>query len=180
MGLDVVGVSVDAVFRVRHHDLRLLLAQDRRQLGGCLRERCLVKRGGIFVVGGPDHARVAIAKELTAVDAEDPGGILELFRAHLRQVRARGFLVHIVDLAHLAASRRDEHDAMTVFVRLHHRAACRDRFVIRMRMNEEQSADRKSTRLNSSHANISYAVFCLKKKKKKNKKKNTTQKLTSD
>src|SRR3712207_7168972 len=27
------------------------------------------------------------------------------------------------------------------------------------------SVDRKSTRLNSSHANISYAVFCLKKKK---------------
>src|SRR3712207_8552121 len=27
-----------------------------------------------------------------------------------------------------------------------------------------QRADRKSTRLNSSHANISYAVFCLKKK----------------
>src|SRR3712207_1745028 len=29
-----------------------------------------------------------------------------------------------------------------------------------------RSLDRKSTRLNSSHANISYAVFCLKKKKK--------------
>src|SRR3712207_8110911 len=29
------------------------------------------------------------------------------------------------------------------------------------------TADRKSTRLNSSHANISYAVFCLKKKKNK-------------
>src|SRR5258707_7028569 len=29
-----------------------------------------------------------------------------------------------------------------------------------------RSGDRKSTRLNSSHANISYAVFCLKKKKK--------------
>src|SRR3712207_6977750 len=28
-----------------------------------------------------------------------------------------------------------------------------------------ERADRKSTRLNSSHANISYAVFCLKKKK---------------
>src|SRR3712207_7235029 len=28
-----------------------------------------------------------------------------------------------------------------------------------------ENADRKSTRLNSSHANISYAVFCLKKKK---------------
>src|SRR3712207_7140922 len=29
------------------------------------------------------------------------------------------------------------------------------------------TADRKSTRLNSSHANISYAVFCLKKKNKR-------------
>src|SRR5438270_9692476 len=34
------------------------------------------------------------------------------------------------------------------------------------------SIDRKSTRLNSSHSQISYAVFCLKKKKKKKKKKN--------
>src|SRR5947209_9566960 len=31
----------------------------------------------------------------------------------------------------------------------------------------ESHGDRKSTRLNSSHANISYAVFCLKKKIKK-------------
>src|SRR3712207_6887661 len=29
---------------------------------------------------------------------------------------------------------------------------------------EQRAGDRKSTRLNSSHANISYAVFCLKKK----------------
>ena len=36
--------------------------------------------------------------------------------------------------------------------------------------------DRKSTRLNSSHALISYAVFCLKKKKKNKKKKNKIQK----
>src|SRR5438034_7398929 len=34
--------------------------------------------------------------------------------------------------------------------------------------------DRKSTRLNSSHTVISYAVFCLKKKKKKNNKDHTT------
>src|SRR5438034_3809102 len=34
------------------------------------------------------------------------------------------------------------------------------------------TADRKSTRLNSSHTVISYAVFCLKKKKKKNKRNN--------
>src|SRR3712207_8501285 len=30
---------------------------------------------------------------------------------------------------------------------------------------QAEAVDRKSTRLNSSHANISYAVFCLKKKK---------------
>src|SRR5204863_9691875 len=37
----------------------------------------------------------------------------------------------------------------------------------------QDAADRKSTRLNSSHVEISYAVFCLKKKKKKrNTKKN--------
>src|SRR5260221_10800967 len=34
--------------------------------------------------------------------------------------------------------------------------------------------DRKSTRLNSSHTVISYAVFCLKKKKKKQEKDNST------
>src|SRR5258707_12071460 len=34
-------------------------------------------------------------------------------------------------------------------------------------LSPSSMVDRKSTRLNSSHANISYAVFCLKKKKKK-------------
>src|SRR3712207_8604042 len=34
-------------------------------------------------------------------------------------------------------------------------------------------ADRKSTRLKSSHANISYAVFCLKKKKRTHKNRST-------
>src|SRR6266542_4030067 len=48
------------------------------------------------------------------------------------------------------------------------------------------SQDRKSTRLNSSHGSISYAVFCLKKKKKKHfifllkkKKKNNTYQLSN-
>src|SRR5438445_12107544 len=36
------------------------------------------------------------------------------------------------------------------------------------RDDQDVTGDRKSTRLNSSHANISYAVFCLKKKKKEN------------
>src|SRR5688572_32535016 len=40
--------------------------------------------------------------------------------------------------------------------------------------------DRKSTRLNSSHSQISYAVFCLKKKKKKNIKKITYKKTKNN
>src|SRR5438477_5304120 len=40
-----------------------------------------------------------------------------------------------------------------------HRASCSSRWI--------GARDRKSTRLNSSHMSISYAVFCLKKKKKK-------------
>src|SRR5215203_7228300 len=37
-------------------------------------------------------------------------------------------------------------------------------YVVQGRRNGGGRRDRKSTRLNSSHANISYAVFCLKKK----------------
>src|SRR3712207_7179903 len=47
--------------------------------------------------------------------------------------------------------------------------AASDRFDVVLRGRSGHAAhpeDRKSTRLNSSHANISYAVFCLKKKNK--------------
>src|SRR5690242_20947899 len=44
------------------------------------------------------------------------------------------------------------------------------------RRSAARAQDRKSTRLNSSHMSISYAVFCLKKKKKKKKKKKTKTK----
>src|SRR3712207_5347961 len=40
----------------------------------------------------------------------------------------------------------------------------RDGLFVDLETRAEEEADRKSTRLNSSHANISYAVFCLKKK----------------
>src|SRR5688572_32080051 len=39
---------------------------------------------------------------------------------------------------------------------------------------DEPTSDRKSTRLNSSHSQISYAVFCLKKKNKSNTKTSNT------
>src|SRR3712207_4882076 len=51
---------------------------------------------------------------------------------------------------------------------LQRKAACLRSFYRHLRreglLEADPTADRKSTRLNSSHANISYAVFCLKKK----------------
>src|SRR5204863_7237018 len=52
----------------------------------------------------------------------------------------------------------------------HHRAAVinDDARLAQTSVIVDNGGDRKSTRLNSSHVEISYAVFCLKKKKKKN------------
>src|SRR5947209_11242359 len=49
--------------------------------------------------------------------------------------------------------------------RIRVRDAVRERARHARPLSPLRSIDRKSTRLNSSHANISYAVFCLKKKK---------------
>src|SRR3712207_8015324 len=74
------------------------------------------------------------------------------------------------------------HDALPIFVEEHaklramsqlweelgrERYGVRDAKHLRFRYGVQVNSlgDRKSTRLNSSHANISYAVFCLKKKK---------------
>src|SRR5207302_8162166 len=45
---------------------------------------------------------------------------------------------------------------------------------VRRHQRRGERQDRKSTRLNSSHVKISYAVFCLKKKKKKKNQQNNT------
>src|SRR5205814_10380731 len=51
--------------------------------------------------------------------------------------------------------------------RVHVEPVCRDVRAREEEHHEHRERDRKSTRLNSSHLGISYAVFCLKKKKKK-------------
>src|SRR3712207_8544668 len=66
---------------------------------------------------------------------------------------------HVADGADdLLAAARDDDDLATgsavLLEQLH-----------RLGVHQRVDEDRKSTRLNSSHANISYAVFCLKKKK---------------
>src|SRR2546422_4675258 len=60
--------------------------------------------------------------------------------------------------------------SLAIAALLQHRAGGEDlpaQFLRRPRKEELGQIDRKSTRLNSSHGYISYAVFCLKKKKKK-------------
>src|SRR3712207_8947790 len=67
--------------------------------------------------------------------------LLECFHQALRRHRSDGDAPPLADRTEQGASRRATQHAPVV-----------------------QGEDRKSTRLNSSHANISYAVFCLKKK----------------
>src|SRR5438067_10545009 len=68
---------------------------------------------------------------------------------------------------HLRDGRRRMHvRAPQRFVRPQVADASKDALVEERRFD---GPDRKSTRLNSSHVSISYAVFCLKKKRKKNK-----------
>src|SRR5438270_1348180 len=68
------------------------------------------------------------------------------------------------------------HDALPIYWNVRMRIVSRDKSILaEFRLIEEQTfpvrcdlklfPDRKSTRLNSSHSQISYAVFCLKKKK---------------
>src|SRR2546422_4037869 len=77
-----------------------------------------------------------------------------LFRSRIHDPQRVREALHVAELGeeapgHAAAEKRDNH--------LHRR-------IVRV---AHARPDRKSTRLNSSHGYISYAVFCLKKKKKK-------------
>src|SRR5690349_22554782 len=56
--------------------------------------------------------------------------------------------------------------------RAHRSARCAMRDLFGRGRGSTRVEDRKSTRLNSSHVEISYAVFCLKKKKKQKRKRN--------
>src|SRR6202041_3736653 len=49
--------------------------------------------------------------------------------------------------------------------------------VCRLLLEKKERRDRKSTRPNSSHMSISYAVFCLKKKKKNERKNHTAHRM---
>src|SRR5690606_41556882 len=77
------------------------------------------------------------------------------------------FFFFFTDPATTAIYTLSLHDALPIFVVV----AARGRAVAEPYRGQPgmlgMASDRKSTRLNSSHVKISYAVFCLKKKKKK-------------
>src|SRR3712207_7815205 len=80
-----------------------------------------------------------------------------LFRSHLLDLQAVGTHPALNNRADGVGERCDLAAAV---------GHCRDTLLVQPQAVEHSFAqDRKSTRLNSSHANISYAVFCLKKKK---------------
>src|SRR3712207_7749033 len=69
----------------------------------------------------------------------------------------------LLSLVASCVSVETRHDhKMTTAGRTHHSSTT---LISDLSFVHEWCVDRKSTRLNSSHANISYAVFCLKKKK---------------
>src|SRR5687768_17706680 len=76
------------------------------------------------------------------------------------------------DALEVGAQRRAEDAERRRVIRAREWQLLADRAVRLQRLAElaDRIADRKSTRLNSSHGYISYAVFCLKKKKKKKQK----------
>src|ERR1035437_6984071 len=79
---------------------------------------------------------------------------------HERRTRDKGQAVHAIRLRQRNAKRRGIHILMSLQTGLGVAWQRGHQLYIR-----SSQPDRKSTRLNSSHANISYAVFCLKKKK---------------
>src|SRR5690554_7814447 len=85
------------------------------------------------------------------------------------------------DLAHAGGTQVAQHQPQALHGQLGIAAAAEDQVALKLAIADgagtveiglplvigaEQLKDRKSTRLNSSHVRISYAVFCLKKKKK--------------
>src|ERR1035437_5751090 len=112
----------------------------------------------MLVLGDLDPVQRDVRWHCSAHDALVVGGVdlgahNALFKARrcLRRVRRRGSWVHVEVEPVLSI---EAHDIS--------RQVMAEAFI-----NHEAQAvwiDRKSTRLNSSHANISYAVFCLKKK----------------
>src|SRR3712207_2614507 len=101
---------------------------------------------------------------LAGLGREECDELLEV----LRRLRAEGMTIVIIEHTMHAMLRLADRfvviDHGKVLAEGAPRSVVEDRAVIEAYLGKKWLADRKSTRLNSSHANISYAVSCLKKK----------------
>src|SRR5205809_2435362 len=151
-----LGVALDHVDRllaVLGQDLVQALAQVQDLLGVDFHVRGLALEAAHRLV---DHdARVGQAEALVGV----AGG--EEQRAHARRLPDAKRADVGLDELHGVVDREAGRD------RAARRVDVEEDVLVRvLGLEEQELGDRKSTRLNSSHGYISYAVFCLKKKKK--------------
>src|SRR5262245_46880190 len=114
-----------------------------------------IERLRIMVVVSGSWSRAVSADARQLVDRATRA-VVFLIHHPLRRLVAAQQLDHGRDLEHALDVRALDHPLRDADV------------VARLLLVLSGRVDRKSTRLNSSHLGISYAVFCLKKKKKKN------------
>src|SRR5947209_18524096 len=163
-------VTLVAAFNPRYHRSGLALAAALAELG-CEVRRCEERLRGLNAV-----LRRPLAARLGAALARAPADVVLVFKGtklapgevtELKQRRGGRWVNWFPDDPHQLAVSLALGPAYDCFfthdsssVERHRRAGARAHYLA-----FGCDPDRKSTRLNSSHANISYAVFCLKKKK---------------
>src|SRR3712207_8730949 len=109
-----------------------------------------------------DHKRIGVLYLVTSMTWFIVGG-LEAVLIRMQLQGPNGRLLSAEQYNQLFTM----HGTTMVFLVIMPLSAAFFNFLIPLQIGARDVAlDRKSTRLNSSHANISYAVFCLKKKKK--------------
>src|SRR5262245_60408915 len=143
------------------HKCILFLPGEREVLGQRARLPGLTaRRGHGFRREGEPHRPVGSRKKS---DDHSPGAFMESKTKVLDQMR------QVVRLTHLSISTEKAYGPWAKRLRLfHHKRHPADMSAPALRavlLHLAVEEDRKSTRLNSSHLGISYAVFCLKKKK---------------
>src|SRR5690606_7338154 len=147
---------------------------------------------GLYVVA-PDYSKMEISRELIANHLYGPSylslesalsyyGLIPERVYNVRSVTAKrarkystplgAFEYRTVPVDYFPIGiQQEETDSKSMFLIAAPEKALCDMIVLTsgLRLQSEKAVDRKSTRLNSSHVKISYAVFCLKKKKKQKK-----------
>src|SRR5215475_4511694 len=165
---DAPALALRGIAMARLGDLaraKMLLRRAARAFGpreAVARARCVVAEAEIALVSR-DLTFPAKTLEAAGATLEAHGDQLNAAHARYLQVR-RLLLIGRLDEAEQALAELDG-APLPPAIRAAHELVVAG--IAMRRLRTATARDRKSTRLNSSHVKISYAVFCLKKKKKK-------------